>query len=411
MFKKILALVAIFCCSIGLASDHIDGVPSVADGQADLTDFYVFPTDDGQKLNLILNAYPAADREAHFSYKVGYNIVIRSADIVDMDNFSSVEASDFDEIRITCVFQEKNHHSHHRQDLHCDFLDEDSHSILSMDSQAGLIATNTGMVKPGSVKLFAGPRSDPFFISRELFSVVTSRKNSKANELFNSENKNVMEDLNVLTIALELDINDLLSRPFGMYAFAAESFNVETGEVIDRVGRPEVTNLSLHNHNSLLGPLKVSYNSISAFDSEADISLYVDRLIENISDYDKINEISWDKDEVASLAYVLANDYLVLDLGKYCSLEYDDFLEIEMSLLSGREHETCGGRRITDNIMNTLYSLYIDNYRGEERTFTNGLLGPTLTLSEEFPYLVEPTATPFIKKMLFKFAKGQQEKP
>ena len=56
-------------------------------------------------------------------------------------------------------------------------------------------------------------------------------------------------------------------------------------------------------------------------------------------------------------------DYLVVDVAKPYA-EQGSFLEIERAARDGRAHETCGGRALNDDVMDTIFTLLINAGNG-----------------------------------------------
>ena len=52
-------------------------------------------------------------------------------------------------------------------------------------------------------------------------------------------------------------------------------------------------------------------------------------------------------------------DYLVVDPQKPYA-EQGSFLEIELAAPRGRAHETCGGRALNDDVMDTFFTLIVN---------------------------------------------------
>ncbi|MCJ8276737.1 MAG: DUF4331 family protein, partial [Bdellovibrionales bacterium] len=225
--------------NLATASDHIDGVPSLTlHQQVDLTDLYVFQNgQDKRKVSLVLNLYPGVSETGHFSSKVFYNIKIRPV-YLNSPAEALVTTETQQEAVITCSFTDPGHH-------HGDESNEKSQAnCLTMMGRA--VASNvTGPVGEivtsanESMKMFTGPRSDPFFLTREHFDAVTQRQGF-IDPVFD----NLMETINVLSIVLEIDMDKIFPDYQGEYfSVAAESLTEVDGQVkvLDRVGRPEIT--------------------------------------------------------------------------------------------------------------------------------------------------------------------------
>ncbi len=66
----------------------------------------------------------------------------------------------------------------------------------------------------------------------------------------------------------------------------------------------------------------------------------------------------------------------------------DSFFEIEQAMLQGRSHETCGGRSLNDDMMDTLDTLLINGSNGPR--ISDGVDQATTPASRVFPYLAPP---------------------
>ena len=69
----------------------------------------------------------------------------------------------------------------------------------------------------------------------------------------------------------------------------------------------------------------------------------------------------------------------------------DSFLEIEQATLAGQPHSSFGGRSLNDDVMDTLYTLYING--GNRPRISDGVDQATALASRVFPYLAPPNAT------------------
>ena len=64
--------------------------------------------------------------------------------------------------------------------------------------------------------------------------------------------------------------------------------------------------------------------------------------------------------------------------------------EIERALLQGRPPQTCGGRSLNDDVMDTLFTLLINADKGPR--ISDGVDQATKPASGVFPYLAPPNA-------------------
>lgn len=359
----------IFMLSSGfsLASDHIDGPATRKDKRADITDLYAFPTKgSNEKLNLILNTYPFVVN-GHFDSKIKYQFLIKQAKIVN----GKIEEGDLN--TITCIFFTPHDHDNHK--MTCK-----SSNNLSVTTKFN---ENFSINVKDELKAYTGKRSDPFFINTD-FAVALSEGKIPEGHFPDGSTK-----LNVLSIALEVNVNKLFKKQSDLYLVAAQSISNnkdEKSEVLDRVGRAEITNITLSNKFDV--ELRDKYNKEQTFNLSEKKEHYKLRLMDKITRYDSLDgKIHWGYSKRKKLVELLLADYLVLDLSKDC--KKPGFLEIEKSLLMKRNHETCGGRKLTDDIVDIMYTFYINRDSGE--AIGDDAFGPHKKPSLNFPYLREPT--------------------
>ena len=67
----------------------------------------------------------------------------------------------------------------------------------------------------------------------------------------------------------------------------------------------------------------------------------------------------------------------------------DSYFEIERAAMQGRPHETCGGRSLNENVMDTIYTLLVNG-----PCISDGVDRATVPASEDFPYLAPPNPPP-----------------
>ena len=196
MNKLNFYLVIIITLSIttqSFASDHIDGPVTRKNRVSDITDLYAFPSPtNSQKLILILNTYPFVGKNGHFSEKVEYDFLLKQASRVN--HKIKLQESQ----TITCSFITPHNHTK-----------KASSHMVTCKSRNGLSASakfNTldKQQANNDFKIYAGKRSDPFFINTDYAKALVSGKIPKG------KFKDGSSKLNVLSIVLELDINNYL---------------------------------------------------------------------------------------------------------------------------------------------------------------------------------------------------------
>lgn len=374
----IAALLTLFAGPLR-ASDHLDGPASSDDSVVDLTDLFAFPTPEAPgSLTIILDVYPVVSATGHFSEQVSYTIYVRRAAIRQGDA-PAFDTSD--EVAIRCTFATPQDHAEH---------------LATCKTDRGLGATlKVGEVLPrGSddgFRLFAGQRSDPFF-----FDAVFAAAFSVKGKLVPPRGHDIIEGTNVLSIVIDVDVDALFpSDPPSLLALAAETITQDAASAperrLDRLGRPEITNVTLAAHDDE-PVLHEQYNSDRPFAVASDhASLYRERISKNLAFFDGADgHTDWTDEGRLALTEILVDDFLVVDLALPC--DQPAYFEIERSLLTGRQHQTCGGRRPTDDVMDVLFGLYAGGFDGPP--ITDGVEYPSQPISDQFPYLAAPDTSP-----------------
>lgn len=361
------------------ASDHLDGPASSDDSVVDLTDLFAFPTPEAPgSLTIILDVYPVVSPSGHFSDAVSYTIYVRRAAIRQGDA-PAFDTSD--EVAIRCTFATPQDHADH---------------LATCKTDRGLGATvKVGEVLPhGSddgLRLFAGQRSDPFF-----FDAVFAAAYSVEGKLVPPRGHDIIEGTNVLSVVIDVDVDALFpGDPPTLLALAAETLTQDPASApvrrLDRLGRPEITNVTLVAHDDE-PVLHDQYNADRPFEVAADhASLYRERIAKNLAFFDGVDgHTDWTDGGRLALTDLLVDDFLVVDLARPC--DQPAYFEIERSLLTGRQHQTCGGRRPTDDIMDVLFGLYAGGLDGPP--ISDGVEHTSQTISDQFPYLAAPDTSP-----------------
>ena len=143
-----------------------------------------------------------------------------------------------------------------------------------------------------------------------------------------------------------------------MIAVAAQSRSTEPDQAWDRLGRPEITNVTMHARKGMTD-LRDKYNLSDPFRIGDEHKAYYDRIHDNIHTYDMIDgRQDIPEDQLSSLANILANDYLVID-PFHPNCAHSSYFEIERAAILGQAPTGCGGRDPNDRFMDVLYTLYV----------------------------------------------------
>ncbi|GAA0786778.1 DUF4331 family protein [Roseibium denhamense] len=376
------------------ASDHIDQVGKLGShGQVDISDLYAYFGERDctnasdlaaclrdRPLTLVVNTYPGAVVGSHFSHHVAYEIVLLPGQIVDGEILQYSEAR---AVVIRCTFDDDV-----TPVVTTCAVVRDGETSMRVSAPASAVVEGDGM------RLFSGLRADPFFYSLGHFLEVTGRPDTFPPPVapYSAENPfggNSFEGINVISIVLEIDW-DVLGIEADLVGIAARSVygHGTAPEQFDYFGRPEITNLTLHDHSGS-APLRLAYNT-GVPDAEA----YRARLRENIAAYDMIDgKQDWPPALLERFVDILAEDFTVLNRAEPCE-GGGAYLSIERALLSGGAALGCGARALEEDIFRTMYTLFIAGVDGDEADFGMGVDGPYSSsekaLSAVFPYLAEP---------------------
>jgi len=123
-------------------------------------------------------------------------------------------------------------------------------------------------------------------------------------------------------------------------------------------------------------------------------------LTSNIGAYDALDGVTnWTSQDLKRLVNMLLDDALVFDVAEDCDVSGPQYLTLERSLLRGETPVHCGGRLITDDIMKTMYSLYINGLNENFLDYETGVSVPYQSsfrkVKESFPHLAFPESTGF----------------
>jgi len=239
--------------------------------------------------------------------------------------------------------------------------------------------------------VFAGLRSDPFFIDLQAF--LELRRSGRL--AFADVGRNSLDSLNVLSVVVEVECSTQLQAGGPLFAVVGET--VAAGKLpvrLERVGRPEVKNVILgaKNIDTVNRDLEIRdlYNDEDAFRLRNDyLGAYRARLNANLAFFDGCDgNTDWPLDAHGThpLTELLLADLLVVDVSK--PYAEDSFFEIERAMLQSHAHGTCGGRSLNDDIMDTFYTVLINGGRGPR--ISDGVHQATVTASRVFPYLAPP---------------------
>lgn len=384
LLKNIYGLLLLLFCIPNFnlfAADHIDGPISIQHAVADITDLFAFASPDKPgNLVLIANIYPTTPQTGHFSDRIHYDFLLRPASIKQNSPHPLFQVGA--QSRISCQFETpvKKHEPHW---VTCQGHHDKRVRIQVDDTQSKM--SDSGL------RVFAGRRSDPFFFNSGWIKDVTRKS-----VISDPNNNNIMEDMNVLSIVLEINLAKYFGKnPPVLIALAVETLTDDFEKTdkqkdlrrIDWMGRSEITNISMIAHQGD-EDLRDRYNQETPFSvSSPNIDLYRKRLRKNIDYYDNLDaKQDWSTAMADHYVELLLNDYLVIDMSKPC--DSTGYLAIEKSMLQGEIAQNCGGRHPNDDVMDTLFTTFINANKGER--IRDGVDKPARPSVNQFPYLVDP---------------------
>ena len=355
-------------------SDHVDGPRSIGEPAADLTDLFAF-TSPENAARTVLGAcvFPSAGEDAMFSNAIDYSIAVRRVIVAGVGAAAKFQPGD-DEIRFSFRFEilSADDAGQPIQRGVCTLPDGRKLSLTVNDE--------TGASTPeGDVRAFAGLRSDPSTLPGTWAS---SRKLP-----------NLLQNTNVLSLVVELDTRRVLEPAKGsLFGAIAETVPIsKQGTLlgppllrIDWVGRPEQTNIRLHNPAmSGIDDIRDLWNQQTPFAiPKARQPLFLQRLKDSFATWDLMDGTAdWTPEALAANASVFLDDFLLFDVAK--PITDDSHLEIEKSTIGGRPYHTGGGRTIDANSIDILLTWLVNRDR---EFLQGGATGATKPGLKVFPY-------------------------
>jgi Domain of unknown function (DUF4331) len=367
-------------------SDHFSGPRALAGPAGDICDFYAFPSPERpDRLVLVMNVLPLAGPDSFFSDAIVCRFRLRPLTI-DRQRPAFPFGPERSEFVLTCGFEAPAPAAGGGRTL------QDGWCALPSGARARFRVNDPRGGNVEGLRVWAGLRSDPFFI--DVHAYFESMKTGQL--AFKRESVNILAGTNVMSIVVEVDRELLFQKDRGPI-FGAVAETVVAGKLpvrIERIGRPEIKNIlmSLKDFDQVNRDLEVRdlYNLEDPFHMSKDYrGVYRARLNANLTVIDRLDgKINWPTgpDGAHPLTELLLADYLVVDVSK--PFAENSYLEIERTVLEGHPHQTCGGRSLNDDVMDTMYTLFINAGNGPR--ISDGVDGPTVPASAVFPFLQRP---------------------
>ena len=210
---------------------------------------------------LVVNVFPLAGPTALFSNAVMCRFRLRPVTIAQSGGTAAFAVGDT-EATFDCSFDVPVHREGSTvQEGHCTTPAGDVMSVVVNDQND---------TRGPGVRIFAGLRSDPFFLD-----VTAFRETVQTRRLaFKDVGDNGLAEKNVLSLVLEIDAAEVLGSA-SMFAVVAETLTVGERSVrLERVGRPEIKNgtLRVKDFDAVNPDLEIRdlYNDEDAFNLRAE---------------------------------------------------------------------------------------------------------------------------------------------
>jgi hypothetical protein len=370
-------------------SDHFSGPRALADPAADITDVYAFPSPERPgHLVMVMNVFPLTAATALFSDALSYRFRVRPVTAAD-SGAATAFAVGADEYAFTVTFTapvQGNGNGTGNPEQHGTCTGPGG-------QQVSFLVGDENPAEAHGLRVFAGPRLDPFFI--DFVGHITTVTQGKL-AFRPAEGVNTLEGQNVLSTVVEVDAAAVFGSGAGqLLGVMAETVTPGSPSArLERMGRPEIKNFVLQpkQFDPVNRDLEIRdlYNADDAFSVNPEyLGAYRARLNANLAYYDQMDGTTdWPLDDQGThpLTELLLADFLVVDVSKPFS--DTGYLEIETALLASRPHTTCGGRSLNHDMVDTYYTLLVGGVDGPR--ISDGVDQVTRPATYTFPYLVSP---------------------
>jgi hypothetical protein len=370
-------------------SDHISGPRALAEPVADITDFYAFPSPERPgHLVLVMNTMPFANPSQLCSDALIYRFRLRPLTLgARADPLPFTVGAD--EFAFDVVFSDPGDGNEGQGPVQ-----QGTCTAPAGETVCFTVNDERGDSVHG-VRLFAGARWDPFILD----AAAALETISTGKLAFTDPGAIFLDGKNVLSLVVEFDCARMLNGAELVGVVAETLTRGKLSVRFERVGRPEVKNLMLapKQFDPVNRDLEIRdlYNAEDAFGlSQAYAGAYRARLNANLAFWDGLDgHVDWPADDRGRhpLTELLLADFLAVDVTRPYA-EQGSFLEIELAARAGYTHQTCGGRALNDDVMDTLFTLLIN--AGNGQPVRDGVDQATRPASRTFPYLAAPNPDP-----------------
>jgi hypothetical protein len=358
-------------------SDHVDGPRSIGDPTADLTDLFAFTSPENPARTVLAACvFPSAGEDAIFSNVIDHAIAVRRVTVAGVGNAAKFAPGN-EEIRFSFRFGLL------ARDAAGKPIQRGVCKLPCGREVALTVNDENGASTPeGDVRVFAGLRSDPFYLAW-IFADLTKVPN-------------LLQHDNVLIMVVEFDTRRVLDPAQGsLFGAITETVPLPQprGRIghpvarIDWIGRPEQTNIRLNNPGVPGDDIRDLWNQQTPFNIAKELQpLFLQRLKDSFANYDmRDGKADWTPEALAANANVFLDDFLLFDVAK--PITDQSHLEIEKSTISGRPYQTGGGRTVDANVIDILVIWLVNHDR---EFLQGGATGATKPGMKVFPYFATP---------------------
>ncbi|MBC86036.1 MAG: hypothetical protein CL677_02565 [Bdellovibrionaceae bacterium] len=393
------------------ASDHLDPIPQPS--LTDLSDFYAWSKEG--KLYLALNTFMhpvTSEHRPQFDGSVEFRFEIRKAKLGSAAYSHSHGGEVHSHSRVSVPSVKSDYEAQVvcrpiGYDTRCEVERSDagdSHRKYPLRQFSGLRADAfvldviwaTHQVK--SVINPAEPAAPPVPFPDPLWLCAVKGNNSQSDPRKHvPPTRNFSDVMNVLNLTVEVDIESSLGEDIDLLAISAAAYTQNESEEwvqVDRIGRPEVMNMTVG-----LDAIKADYNKVSTFNQTVQQKQIYGSLI-------RYGVLGWDRkdgkndwvhtntgrNELHDLIETLSLDALIVDTQKNCDLNADNYLQVELNY---GETESCGGRVPAEDVIDTMFSVFTagPSVINGESSFGDGADKAFRQPTEEFPFFAGPEMT------------------
>jgi hypothetical protein len=360
--------------SVAVAGEYTSSLRPSAPHTADISDLFVWTLEPG-RLGLALMAQPYSGKRTRFDPDVTRRFILRRATITGTG--ADVRIQTADEVRIECVAQPAPHRDDDR--MRCQ-----ASGALGTHTIEAAVGDEVTPIDADGMRLFAGPRRDPFYINVGVVHVQRARDGDRTPPRGPDIITPGWARAKVMAVVLEIDVAHLFGDARGLFSVAAET-DVD-GVQEDRIGRPEITGFVLKQKWGAEIPgtdVRDAWNADATFAmSPGHIRSFRDAMVAGLArldDLDRFDDpraaaepnagpgLSPDWARPHPMADLLLGDALLVDPSRPCTANQDTYFEIEMASFrglppdaTGARHQTCGGRTLNADVIDETLALFIN---------------------------------------------------